>query len=278
MTKKEIELFLIKKPGYLKKSAIITAKAFWKSSEKHKLPKNEAELQKELDVIREVTSTIRTAKTIKTENTESELMNIYDRILQIKNKPKTRIFFDLEVSANIVFSWRVGRDISLSPDDIIQERAIICVCWKWEHENKVHSISWNKGDDKELVEKFAKIIDSADEVVGQNSDRFDIKWLRARCIYHGVPVSTKFNSIDTLKMARAGFNFNSNKLDYMGQFLGVGKKTETGYQLWKDITLNNSKEAMGKMVDYCKNDVLLLERVFNKLASYCPKKKFKYKI
>ena len=196
---------------------------------------------------------------------------------QEKDRPKRRIFFDLEVSPNIVLAWRVGGDISLSPDDIIQERAIICVCWKWEHEKKVHHLQWKKGNDKALLNKFAKIINTADEVLTQNGDNFDIKWLRTRCIYHGIPVSPKFNSIDTLKLARSGFKFNSNKLDYMGKFLGVGEKTESGYKLWKEITLNNSKPAMNKMVSYCKNDVLLLERVYVKLQNYVPPKKFKYK-
>jgi len=277
MTKKDVELFLIERQGYLKKSPLEVAKKIWKHSSKHNLPKNETELKKELELIRGVMSAMRVAKTIESDTTEVSLMDLYHKILNDKDKPKRRLFFDLEVSANIVFSWRIGREVSLTPDNIIQERAIICVSYKWEHEDKVHSIQWNKGDDKELLEKFSKIIDSADEVIGQNSDKFDIKWLRARCIFHRIPISTKFNSIDTLKMMRAGFNFNSNKLDYVGKFLGLGEKIHTGYDLWKDITLHNSKEAMQKMIKYCEQDVLLLEQVYNELKVYTPKKKFKYK-
>ena len=79
----------------------------------------------------------------------------------------------------------------------------------------------------------------------------------------------KFNSIDTLKMARAGFKFNSNKLDYMGDYLGLGQKIKTEFNLWKDITLKNCPIAMNKMVKYCKRDVTLLEEVYNKLQPYC---------
>ena len=127
-----------------------------------------------------------------------------------------------------------------------------------------------------MLKEFSKIIDSADEIVTQNGDKFDIKWLRARCIYHGIPISNKFNSIDTLKMARAGFNFNSNKLEYVGSFLGVGEKLKTGYYLWKRIVLNDDPDAMKQMIAYCEEDVRLLERVYNKLQPYCPVKKFKY--
>ncbi len=192
-------------------------------------------------------------------------------------RPRRRLFFDIEVSANIVFSWRIGRDVSLSPADIIQERAIMCVCWKWEGDKKLYSLEWDNGCDKKLLASFAAVIDSADEVVTQNGDSFDIKWLRGRCVYHNIPVSPKFNSIDTLKMARAGFKFNSNKLDYMGEYLGLGRKIKTEYDLWKNITLKNDKTSMNKMVRYCKQDVALLENVYNKLQPFCTPKKFRYK-
>lgn len=278
MIKKEIENFLLAKQGYLKKSPLEVAKGIWKSSTKHSMPKNKSEIQKELDQIRDVQTTLRMAKGAENSEEEENLIATYKKILELKNKPRKRLFFDLEVSPNMVLSWRIGRDISLSTEDIIQERAIICVCYKWEGESKVHSIEWNKGCDKDLLQKFSKIIDSADEVVGQNSDKFDIKWLRTRCIYHRIPVSPKFNSIDTLKMARAGFNFNSNKLDYMGDFLGLGKKIKTEYNLWKSILLDNDKKAMNQMTTYCKRDVQLLEDVYHRLQPYCPVKKFKYKI
>jgi RNase H-like protein len=212
-------------------------------------------------------------------NARAKVRTIIDKVETVLDpaRPKRRLFFDLEVSANIVFSWRIGRDVSLSTDDIIQERAIICACWKWEHERTTHSLEWKDGCDKDLLIEFAKVIDSADEVLTQNGDAFDIKWLRARCIYHGIPVTSKFNSIDTLKMARSGFKFNSNKLDYMGKFLGLGQKIKTEYGLWKDITLKNCPVAMKKMVKYCKRDVILLEDVYSKLQPYCVPKKFRYK-
>lgn len=277
MIKKDIEKFLLSKRGYIKKSPLLVAKAIWKSSDKHTLPKSKADVTKELEQIKEVQQAIRVALVEQTSDKDQAIMDTYAQIIADKNRPKRRLFFDLEVSANIVFSWRIGHNIDLSPDNIIQERAIICACYKWEGEDKVYSLKWNRGDDKELLEKFSKVIDSADEVITQNGDAFDIKWLRTRCIYHGIPVSPKFNSIDTLKMARSGFKFNSNKLDYMGQYLSLGKKIKTEYNLWKEIMLNNNNDSMRKMVDYCKQDVNLLESVYQKLQAFSPVKKFKYK-
>jgi DNA polymerase elongation subunit (family B) len=180
-----------------------------------------------------------------------------------------RLFFDLETSYNIVSSWRIGYNLNLSPENIIRERAIICVSFKWEHEDKVHSIEWNKGNDKKLLLELSKIMNEADEVIGHNSDRFDLKWIRTRCIFHNIPLIPDFQSIDTLKLAKKGFNFNSNKLDYIGKFLGVGEKIKTGgLDLWNRIIFNNDKEAMVDMVKYCEQDVLLLEAVYKRLSPY----------
>ena len=184
-----------------------------------------------------------------------------------------RLFFDIETSPNLVFSWNVGYDIRLDHDNIIKERAIICICYKFEGSDKVYHLTWDKGDDKKMLQKFAEIINTADEVVGHNSDKFDIKWVRTRCIYHGINMTHDIKSIDTLKAARSKFRFNSNRLDYLGKYLGLGEKLETGgFSLWKDIVLKNDKKAIDKMVKYCKQDVLLLEKIFQKINPYIPHK------
>lgn len=192
--------------------------------------------------------------------------------------PIRKLFFDIETSPNIVFSWTIGANLFLTPDNIIQERAIICICYKWEGEDTVHDIRWTEGDDKPMLEEFAKVAATADILVGHNSDQYDIKWVRSRCMLHGIKFPIKPDTIDTLKMARRQFKLNSNKLDYIGQFLGVGQKMDTGgFKLWKEICLNHNPEAMDKMVSYCKQDVILLEKIYHILAGYSPIKKFKPK-
>lgn len=277
ITRAEVRNFLMDKKGYLKKSSVNVAKAMWRNRTKGNLPKNSTEINKELTIIKEVQGDLRSAKSYIVSQEDTDVLNVYNKILEEKNRPKRRMFFDIEVSPNIVLSWRVGRKVNLTHEDILQERAIICICWKWENENEVYSLKWTKGDDKDILRKFSKIISDADEVIGQNSDSFDIKWIRTRCMFHNIPVSTKFNSLDTLKMAKAGFYMNTNRLDYMGKFMGYGGKIKTDYDLWKNILLNNDNKAMTDMVDYCKQDVVLLEQVYHRLQDYSPVKKFRYK-
>lgn len=188
---------------------------------------------------------------------------------QSKSLKLKRLFYDIETSFNIVASWNIGYELNISHDSIIKERGIICICYKWADEDKVHHLTWKRGDDKKMINDFIKVLNSADEIIGHNADAFDLKWIRTRALKHGINVFPTYNSVDTLKLARRQFRLNSNKLDYIGQFLGVGKKLETGgFDLWKSIILDNDSKSMDKMVEYCKQDVLLLEKVFNKLNQY----------
>lgn len=184
-----------------------------------------------------------------------------------------RLFFDIETSPNIGLFWTAGYRQTISPDNIIKERAIICIAYKWAGEEKIYSLNWDdEQDDKKLLENFMIVANEADELIGHNGDRFDLPWIRTRCLYHRIPVFPNYTTLDTLKYARSKFKFNSNKLDYIAKFLGIGQKTHTGYDLWKKVVLEKDKEALQYMIEYCKNDVALLEQVYNEMATYVPAK------
>lgn len=183
--------------------------------------------------------------------------------------PFRRLFWDVETSPNLVCAWRVGHKLQIDYNNIIKERAIICICWKWQGSDKVYHLTWDKDQcDKSMLEKFVSELQKADEIIGHNSDKFDEKWIRTRCIYHDIPAMPKYKSVDTLKIARKGFNFNSNRLNYIGQYLGIGEKIKTEFDLWKRICLQRDNKALKAMVEYCKQDVLLLEGVYDKLQKY----------
>jgi DNA polymerase elongation subunit (family B) len=178
-----------------------------------------------------------------------------------------RLFFDIETSPNIGLFWEAGYKKNIDYSNIIKERAIICICYKWQGEKITHGLHWDsKQDDKRMLIDFIKIANSADELVGHNGDRFDLAWIRTRCLFHGIDMFPSYTTIDTLKVARSKFRFNSNKLNYIAKFLGIGQKIQTDFNLWKGIVLEKDKEAMDKMVKYCKNDVILLEKVFSHLS------------
>ena len=180
-----------------------------------------------------------------------------------------RLFFDIETSPMIVYSWRTGYKLNIPTENIIQDWKIICISYKWEHENKVRNLTWDKNQcDKKMLQKFVKLMNQADECIAHNGDRFDIKKVRTRCIYHRIPMFPKYRTLDTLKKARGNFNFNSNRLDYIARFLGVGAKLEhEGFDMWVKC-VQGDKKALKEMVKYCDMDIIVLEDVFHALQSY----------
>jgi predicted PolB exonuclease-like 3'-5' exonuclease len=186
----------------------------------------------------------------------------------MSREPKL-MFFDIETSPNIVYSWAVGRDISLSTDNIINERKIIMISYKFAGEKKVHRLTWNKRQcDKAMLRKFIKVAKTADALIGHNGDRFDVKWVKTRALIHGLEPLNNVVTVDTLKLARGNFNFNSNRLDYLGKMLVNDRKVDTGgFGLWVAI-MNGDQAALRKMGKYCDQDVVLLEKVFNKIAPH----------
>ena len=191
-------------------------------------------------------------------------------MLQTKRR---RLYFDIEVSANIGLFWQSGYKLQIGTENIIKERAVICICYKWEEDKDVHYLQWDKKQcDKKLLQDFIAVANTADELVGHNGDKFDLSWIRTRCLFHNIQMFPTYNTIDTLKVARSKFRFNSNRLDYIGKFLGLGKKNHTNFDLWKDIMLKNDKTAMNTMIDYCIQDVVLLEKVHKALNNHIPAK------
>ena len=190
--------------------------------------------------------------------------------LQIKAKaqPIKRLFFDIETSYYTCRLWHIGKMDYVGPDLIKEQKQIICIAYKWQYEDEVHIIDWSKGEEA-MLREFIGVLAEASEIIGHNSDRFDIKELRTRCIYYGIPMFPTYRSLDTLLKARQYFNFASNKLDYIGKYLNVGKKMDhEGLQMWIDVVEHKDPEALKTMKLYCQQDVVLLEDVYTVLSPY----------
>lgn len=184
-----------------------------------------------------------------------------------------RLYFDLESSPNIGLFWTAGYKQNISYDNIIKERAIICICYKWQGQKKIHSLTWDKNQcDKGMLKEFIKVANQADEIVGHNGDKFDLPWVRTRCLLHNIPMFPTYVTVDTLKLARSKFRFNSNRLDYIGKYLGLGEKIHTSFDMWKDIVLHRKTRVLNDMVRYCKGDVDLLEKIYVKMHNHFPVK------
>jgi DNA polymerase elongation subunit (family B) len=180
-----------------------------------------------------------------------------------------RLFFDIETSFNIIGDFACGYNKVIGHNQILEERKIICICYKWEGKPKVYHLAWDKNKcDKAMIRDFLKVLNQAEEIIAHNGDKFDIRWLRGRCFIHELDMMPEYNTVDTLKKSRSLFNFNSNRLDYLSKITGGGGKLKTDWDMWVKITLYNHKPSLIKMIKYCKVDVTELERVYHRMLPY----------
>jgi hypothetical protein len=119
-----------------------------------------------------------------------------------------------------------------------------------------------------MTKRIHKLLTEADVVVHYNGTKFDIPTLNKEFLLLGLTPPSPYKQIDLLKVARNQFKFPSNKLDYVAQALGIGKKTRhIGHELWVRC-MNRDPEAWATMEEYNKNDVVLLEQVYESLKPW----------
>lgn len=190
--------------------------------------------------------------------------------IDAKKIPIRRLFFDIETSYYelTIHAWQMKNfQRYFSHKDITREKEIICISYKWQYEDKVHTLDWTMGE-KRMLKAFIKIMGEADECVAHNGDRFDIRFIRTRCSFHGVLMFPDYRSLDTLKKSRGGFLFASNSLEYLCTFFGIGGKLEhEGKELW-DKVIAGCKDSLEKMRKYCERDVVMLEDLFFVLSPF----------
>jgi hypothetical protein len=186
------------------------------------------------------------------------------------NKPRV-LLFDIETKPVKFWGWRTG-DTYLRHDQIVEgERFdIICICYRWAHEKKVNALTWDKQQSSaKMINDFVKVLETADVVVGQNSDSFDVKQVNTQRMLHGQPPIAWPTSEDTRKQIKKHFYVTSSSLAYMSQLLGGKKKqVDMNFQDWVDIVDKRSAKKLAKMVLYCKRDVDAMYDVWKKIAPY----------
>ena len=139
------------------------------------------------------------------------------------------ILWDVETAPLTVTSWGLYKP-HLSHENILEDSSIICAAWKVLGEAGVKTVAVKPSkprEDRALVGVLRQALSTADVIVAHNGDKFDLKHLNARLAHHNLAPLPPIRTIDTLKVARKYFRFTSNRLDYLGAYLGVGRKIPT---------------------------------------------------
>ncbi len=187
-----------------------------------------------------------------------------------KHEPKILIF-DIETAPIEAYTWGLF-DQNIGLEMVKQHTTILSWSAKWlgapasEVMYRDQRNVKNVRDDKEILKVIWSLLDEANVVLSQNGIRFDSKKLNARFAAHGMKPPSSYKHIDTLRIAKRNFAFDSNKLAYMTELLCVKYKKQdhsefAGFKLWAECLKGNQK-AFKAMEKYNKYDVLSLEELY----------------
>lgn len=192
------------------------------------------------------------------------------------------LYLDIETAPNLSYTWGKWQQ------DVIkfkQEGYMLAVSWRWEHREGGEVTLFDaeaKGlcdfkrakskpfDDSGLVKLTLGLLDEADFVIGHNVERFDLRKIRTFAVKNGLHPPSPFQIIDTLKIAKREFYFQSNKLGDLCDYLGVPSKVQTGgFATWLG-SMADEPEAWERMLKYAKQDSEILREVYLALRAWIP--------
>lgn len=187
------------------------------------------------------------------------------------------VFFDIETAPSLGYYFELYKEGNIV--STVEPWFMLSFAYKVQGQKRIHyhcladypGYDKDRHNDKALVSDLHRLVfGTADLLIGHNIDRFDSRKAKQRFVYHGLAPPPPIPTIDTLKLARRVFSFDSNRLAAVGQHLGLGgKAVTTGWHLWQSC-INGDRKAWRRMGVYNRRDVDLLEAVYNKLAAWAP--------
>lgn len=184
-------------------------------------------------------------------------------------QPKILIY-DIESLPNEGWFFDIFSDRGIPLAFVNRPKSICTIAYKWLGEKKAKVLVVdNPYEDRAILEAFMPIWEQADYTVAHFGNGFDYPFLAGRLMANGLPPLPTVTTVDTYKLAKKHFGrtLNSNKLDHLGEILGVGHKNKTDAMLWVRCAKGEAK-AMKEMAAYNIQDVELLEKVLTGMLPY----------
>ena len=185
-----------------------------------------------------------------------------------QREPKI-LLYDLEVSRDVVEGY--GNKYEFRVVKTIRHQELMCYAYKWLGTNKTVFVSRHDFKTyKEFVESLWEVLNEADIVIAHNANKFDNKMSNRFFVKENLRPVSPYRSIDTLQVARSNFKFQSNGLNDLGEYLGLGKKEKITYaDLEEDFMSDNpSRKTVSAMKKYNIQDITLLEAIYLRLLPY----------
>ena len=154
-------------------------------------------------------------------------------------------------------------------DDMIEWPRTICAAWKWYDAPDVEfAAEWEVGGYDGFMRRVWDVFNDADLIIGHHADRFDARHLMGGWAEMGLPAPSPYKVIDTLKIARGTFAYESNTLDALNKRLGIDAKTDKYDVKIARAAVNGDKEAQEALSAYNRGDIIASEALFDRLRPF----------
>jgi uncharacterized protein YprB with RNaseH-like and TPR domain len=124
-------------------------------------------------------------------------------------------------------------------------------------------------NDRQLTNQLARRLEECDIWLAFNGKAFDLPFLRSRLAHWRLKPLASRTLIDPYLIARRKLCLSSNSLAAWAAYLGLGHKHPVDASVWERAADHGDRKAMDQIVQHCKTDVVLLERLILRLKSYC---------
>lgn len=189
--------------------------------------------------------------------------------------PAKIILLDIETAPGVGYVWgKYDQNVIAFQ----RHSYMLSYAWKYFDEPEVFgkslkdypSFKKDHAYDGDLISDLWKVFDEADIIIAHNGDAFDVRFSNSRFAVHNLLPPSTYKTVDTLKIARKHFRFESNKLTDLGQHLELGGKIDSGgFNTWLGC-MQGDVNAFNRLLDYNIEDVFLLERVYRKIRGWAP--------
>jgi hypothetical protein len=201
------------------------------------------------------------------------MAKIINRVLEAGGSPELGqpkiLVLDIETAPMAGYLWSLWKP-AFNTAMIDRHTYILSWAAKWVDSDEVmfdalcRNPDYSAGDesDERMLRGIWELLDEADYIVAHNGDRFDIKKLNTRFLLNSFTPPSPYRQIDTLKIAKRMFGFDSNKLDdLLKEMYGYGKDETGGFETWRGC-MRGDMDSWDTLIEYNKGDVTKLERLY----------------
>lgn len=178
------------------------------------------------------------------------------------------LLLDIETAPNKAYVWGLW-DQNIAINQVEESGYVMCWAAQWLGQAKVYfAADWQHKAASKMLRPVHELLGEADAVVHYNGLKFDIPTLQKEMLKHGLQPPAPFKQVDLMLAVKRAFRFESNKLDYVAQALGLGAKVRhPGFEMWI-ACMKGDPAACRLMERYNRGDVALLEKLYKRLLPW----------